>query len=113
MCPPFVLNTKRAPPAVNKNHHTTVMRTRIPPIEKDDENTALAESQPCISDALGVAACSEISFVTAKLMPVIIRNVLNVIKKLGILVFITRYPLRKPTPSARISASPPPNQRLR
>ena len=53
------------------------------------------------------------SLVTARLMPVSISRVPNVIKKLGILVFITRYPLKNPTPSATSSANPAPTHRFR
>ena len=43
-----------------------------------------------MSDTLGVATCPVTSLVTARLMPVSIRNELRVIRKLGIFVFITR-----------------------
>ena len=43
-----------------------------------------------MSATLGEATCPVTSLVTARLMPVSIRNVPRVIKKLGILVFITR-----------------------
>ena len=42
-----------------------------------------------MSLTLGVATWPETSLVTARLMPVSIKNVPSVIKKLGILVFIT------------------------
>ncbi len=43
-----------------------------------------------MSETLWVATWPETSFVTARLTPAIMKNELSVIRKLGILVFITR-----------------------
>ena len=98
---------------MNSSHHNTVMRTDTPKTVNVDANTARADSQPCMSFTLGVATWPETSFVTAMLAPVSINNVPSVIKKLGILVFITRYPLKNPIASARINANPAPAHRFR
>src|SRR6185369_14219414 len=41
--PILVLNSTYVATAVNSSHHNTVMRTLMPPMLNDDENTALAE----------------------------------------------------------------------
>src|SRR6478736_4934316 len=58
--PILVLNNTYVATAVNSSHHRTVMRMLMPPMVNDDENTAFAVSQPCMSDTLGVATCPEI-----------------------------------------------------
>jgi len=47
------------------------------------------------------------------LIPVNINSVPNVIKKLGILVLITKYPLKNPTANATSSANPAPAHKFR
>ena len=88
-------------------------RTGTPKIVIVDANTARADSQPCISFTLGVATAPETHLVTAMFAPVNINRVPSVIKKLGILVFITMYPLKNPTASDRMSANPAPAHRFR
>ncbi len=85
-----VLNSTQVAIAVNSSHHSTVIRTDTPPTTNEDANTFFAESKPAMSETLGVATCPVTSLVTARLMPVSIRNELSVIRKLGIFVFITR-----------------------
>jgi hypothetical protein len=53
-------------------------------------NTHWPDAQPCMSLTLCVATCPATSLVTARLMPASMKNELSVIRKLGILVFITR-----------------------
>ncbi len=68
-----------------------MIRTCTPKmVNASGENTHCADSQPCMSFTLWVATWPETSFVTARLMPASMKNVLSVIRKLGIFVFITR-----------------------
>lgn len=107
------MNSTQVAIAVNTSHHTTVMRMLTPNSVNDEAKTFCAESQPCMSLTLWVATWPATSLVTARLMPASMKNVLSVIRKLGILVFITRKPLKKPTANARIRARSEPTHRLR
>ena len=75
---------------MNRIHQSTVIRTETPTMLKDDAKTFLADSKPCMSATFEEATCPVTSLVTARLIPVSIRNEPNVIRNDGILVFITR-----------------------
>ena len=75
---------------MNSIHHSTVIRIETLPMVNEDAKTFFAESKPCMSDTLEVATWPVTSLVTARLIPVSIRNVDSVIRNEGIFVFITR-----------------------
>ena len=98
--------------STNRIHHTTVILTVTPPMSKDDAKTAFALSKPSMSETFWVDTAPVTSFVTPRFAPCRMKNVPNVIRKLGIPVRTTRNPLMNPMNIARISARNTPTHML-
>ena len=98
--PILVRISSQVPTATKKIHHSTVMLTFMKPSGDVAAKIALAAAKPSICEALLVATVPVTDFVTPRLMPRSMKNVASVIRKLGIPVLTTRYPLMKPMPSA-------------
>ncbi len=71
-------------------HQSTVARTVTPPTSNCDEKTVRADPNPSMSETFCVATVPVMSFVTPRLMPKSMKNVLSVTRKLGMPVRTTR-----------------------
>jgi len=89
-----------------------MMEIRTEPIENDDAKIAWSCAKPSIRLMFCVVTDPVTSFVTPRFTPMSTKNEPRVIRKLAIPVFMTRYPLRKPTESAKSRDRPAPTHRL-
>ena len=86
------------------------MRMFTPPMVKLEANTCCAELKPWMLEMSGLATWLVMVCVRARFRPCNMKNVPSVTRKLGIPVFTTIQPFRKPTPSDRARATSTPTQ---
>src|SRR5690349_11190388 len=101
--PMWVRSSTQVATAMNRIHHSSVIRICTPATVNDDANTLRAEANPWMLDTSLVPTLPVICLVIARLRPRSMKNVPRVTRKLGIPVFTTRYPLTKPISSATTS----------
>src|SRR5690242_1593281 len=98
--------------ATKNSHHSTVPQTVTGPTWKFDEKMFAMKLNPSIWLMSELDTEPVTSFVTPRLAPCRTKNVPSVIRKLGMPVFITRYPLMKPTSRQNSSETSAPTTRL-